>query len=263
MSCPDSPNATFTYPALDVQERLIAEAQVTVTESWGRDKTITPIDCAGDVVLEYSAGSASGSYASSVDRDAENVPLVILVGTKDEMTFGELLSSGVWVLDLHSRLNRVGWTFPVFLLIFAVVIGGALKLADMYGSDAKLSSAVGMYRMVLYVGALVGFSAAALEGIVNLGIAQMELPRVESEFGEAFAMVFLPNVLAIAIILAIMYVENKWVSSLVWAPLEFVTAFSFLAFFYAGLYVGPSFWMAAALVRLYHLVGGDSNSLYA
>lgn len=249
MTCTSNPDATFTFPASRLQTKLIPEAQIPVVQAWESGNSVVANNCtSGYIELVYSEGIG---------------PLFLVeVGSKNEMTFGEVLSSGVWVLDLHSRINKAGWTFPVLLVIVAVVIVGAIVLADMYGSAATLSDEVSVLRFYLYIGALIGFTAGALEGITHLGIAQMELVRVESEFGEAFALTFLPNLLAIVIILVTMYVNAKWVSSPVWAPLEFLTAFSFLTFFYAGFYVGPSFWMAAALVRLYRLLAGNDSSLY-
>ena len=197
-------------------------------------------------------------------------PIILLVGNDDAMTFGDLLSSGTWILDLHSHWNNVGWSFPVLLAICLVVIVAAFSL-----SPARILESVTDGRFYMYVGALTGFSAAAIEGIVHLGIAQFDADEfydrlqgyatsdlLDSNFGEGLALVLVPNALAISVIVANLYVESKWVSSPLWAPFELLTAFSFIVFFYAGFYVGPSFWMAAALLRLYDLLSNDKSSLY-
>jgi hypothetical protein len=58
-----------------------------------------------------------------------------------------------------------------------------------------------------------------------------------------------------------MYLQSDKIQTPVWAPLEIATAFSMFLLFAAGFYIGPSFWLAAGLVRLWRLVGRDS-SLY-
>ena len=116
-----------------------------------------------------------------------------------------------------------------------------------------LTIQVSMPRLYLYVGALIGFSAAALEGIVHLAIASKDL-EIDGSFGTAFSLVFLPNLAGIVTLLIIIYAPPR---SNLFAFLELPVAFSFLFFFYSGLYVAPALWMLGASVRLMEVIRGD------
>ena len=220
------------YPALDLGVRLVPEAQISVLESWAPGSAVQISGCSGGAELSYSEGP----------------PLLVRVGTENQMTFGDVLNSGAWVLDLHSRINGEGWTWPTFLGIFLVVIVGAFVLADKYGS--ALTIQVSMPRLYLYIGALIGFSAAALEGLVHLAIASKDL-EIDGSFGTAFSLVFLPNLAGIVTLLIIIYAPPR---SNLFAFLELPVAFSFLFFFYSGLYVAPALWMLGASVRLMEVI---------
>lgn len=218
--------------------RLIPEAQVSVLESWQPGSAVQISGCSGGAELSYSDGP----------------PLLVRIGTENQMTFGDVLSSGAWVLDLHSRINGEGWTWPTFLGIFLVVIVGAFVLAETYGS--ALAIQVSLPRLYLYVGALIGFSAAALEGLVHLAIASKDL-EIDGSFGTALLLVLLPNLAGIVTLLIIIYAPPR---SNLFAFLELPVAFSFLFFFSSGLYVAPALWMLGASVRLMEVIRGDAEA---
>lgn len=170
---------------------------------------------------------------------------LVFIGTVDRWTFEDLMARGVAIFDLHDRWNDALFTYPLSLAAAGLVVATSFWLSSM--CDGPVVAFESQARYFLYVGAIAAFAAAAAEGIIHCGIAQLRLPgRATEKLAEGLAVVILPNAAAIAIIVVIMYVP--WSRN--WAVLELITAFSMFIFFYAGLYVGPSLWCAAALVRL-------------
>ena len=192
--------------------------------------------------------------------DDELNPAAIVIGIEERFTFGELMSFGHYALMNHGFWwNQAGWTYWSLLAIVGFVVIVSLYIAAAYDARAPLAFDDKL-REIFYWVAIVGFGAALLEGIVHTGIAQMDVP-VEGDLGIALVIVILPNLFAMALIFVNMYHQSDKIQTPVWAPLEIVTSFSFFLLFAAGYYIGPSFWLAAALVRLWRLVGKDS-SLY-
>lgn len=188
-------------------------------------------------------------------------PIAIVIGKAEEFTFGELMSTGHYALELHgSYWAGLGWTYWTFLALSTVLVALSLKMASIYGGGKVLFD--DKLREYFYWAAVVGFSASFLEFLTHTGVAQAKVP-VGGALAVALVLSFM-NLVWLAIILCNMYLDNKYIQSPVWGPLELVTAFSCFLLFGTGYYIAPSFWMAAALVRCYRLGGGTGgNSLYA
>jgi hypothetical protein len=157
-------------------------------------------------------------------------PVAIVIGHKEEFTFGELMSFGHYALMNHGYWwNEAGWTYWSLLAIVGLVVIVSLYAAAAY--DARAPTAFDdRLRETLYWVAIVGFGAAILEGIVHIGIAQVDVP-VEGELGIALVIVLLPNLFAMGIIFLNLYYTSEKIQTPVWAPLEFVTAFSMFLLF--------------------------------
>lgn len=194
------------------------------------------------------------------EPDDELNPAAIVIGIEETFTFGELMSFGHYALMNHGYYwNQAGWTYWSLLAIVGFVVIVSLYVAAYYDARAQLAFDDKL-REIFYWVAIVGFGAAILEGIVHTGIAQMDIP-VDGELAIALVIVILPNLFAMGLIFVNMYLQSDKIQTPVWAPLEIATAFSMFLLFAAGFYIGPSFWLAAGLVRLWRLVGRDS-SLY-
>ena len=181
-----------------------------------------------------------------------------MIGHTEEFTFGELMSFGHYALMNHGFWwNEAGWTYWALLAITGFVVIMALYVSASYNARAPLAFE-DKYREIWYWVAIVGFGASILEGIVHIGIAQVDVP-VRGEFGIALVVVLLPNLFAMGLIFLNMYHTSDKIQTPVWAPLEIVTAFSMFLLFSAGYYIGPSFWLLAGLTRLYRLVGNDNS----
>ena len=186
-------------------------------------------------------------------------PMAIVVGKGEEFTFEELMSVGHYALLNHgSWWNEAGWTYWVFLTLVAVIVVVACKMTESYGVKREVVFD-DKARELLYWCAIVGFGAGFLETTTHTGIAQAPVP-VGGELGMAIVIILL-NLVFMAVILLNMYLDMEWIQSAVWAPFELGTAFSCFLLFGVGYYVAPTFWMCAALVRMYRLV--TSNSLYS
>lgn len=217
---------TVTPPQPHVTHTLEAYFQIPISMPW-RKEDVTAVDCIE--VLEIRG----------------NETMLVFLGDVDRWTFADLMDRGVAVFDLHERWNDALFTYPLSLASAAVVVAASFWLSSAYGGPTVALES--KPRFYLYVAAISAFTAAALEGIIHTGIAQFRLPFMFGlSFFEALAVVTLPNLAAIAIILAIVYAP--WNRK--WALLELLTAFSMFLFFYAGLYLGPALWMCAALVRV-------------
>jgi hypothetical protein len=188
-------------------------------------------------------------------------PMAIVLGHKEEFTFAEIMEFPHYMLMNHgSYWNMAGWTWWALLGITGLALVVGLYLSDMYGTRGR-TAFDDRIRETFYWLAVVGFVAAVLEGIVHIGIAQVDVP-VGSEFAVAlFVVVLLPNAFALTLIFLNLFHDSEKIQTPVWAPLEFVTAFGMFTLLGAGIYVGPIFWCLAALVRLYRLLAGN-KSLY-
>ena len=206
-------------------------------------------DCNGDLAIQLQH-----------TPDDELNPAAIVIGKEESFTFGELMSFGHYALMNHGYFwNQAGWTYWSLLAIVGFIVIISLYVAAAYDARAQLAFDDKL-REIFYWVAIVGFGAAILEGIVHIGIAQMDVP-VDGELAIALVIVILPNLFAMGLIFVNMYLQSDKIQTPVWAPLEIATAFSMFLLFAAGYYIGPSFWLLAGLVRLWRLVGRDS-SLY-
>lgn len=217
---------TVTKPTEQRTDELDSSFQIPTMMPWPKE-AVTTLDCAEPLEIRGSQ------------------TMLVFLGTVDRWTFAELMARGAAVLDLHDRWNDALFTYPLSLASAGLVVTASFWLSSAYGGPPIAFDSAPRYY--LYVAAIIAFAAAAVEGIIHCGISQFRLPgRATEKLAEGLAVVILPNAVAIAIILVSTYVP--WSRN--WALLELITAFSMFLFFYAGLYVGPSLWMAAALVRL-------------
>ena len=220
---------------------------------------LTSIACtSGD--LKISVIRATDEHFTS---DHPRGPMGIVVGRGEEFTFGELMSIGHYALLNHGAWwNEAGWTYWVFLTLVAAIVVVTCKMTESYGMKTP-TVFEDKPRELFYWFAIVGFGAAFLETTTHTGIAQAPV-AASGELGIAILIILL-NLVFMGVILLNMYLDMDWIQSPVWAPLELGTAFSCFLLFGVGYYVAPSFWMCAALVRMYRLVSGagSSNSLFS
>ena len=102
------------------------------------------------------------------------------------------------------------------LAITGFVVIMALYVSASYNARAPLAFE-DKYREVWYWVAIVGFGASILEGIVHIGIAQVDVP-VGGEFGIALVVVLLPNLFAMGLIFLNMYHTSDKIQTGVGAP---------------------------------------------
>ena len=213
-------------------------------------------DCNGPLAI-VATRDTDGDH----DSDHPRGPIAIVVGRGEEFTFEELMSIGHYALMNHGAWwNEAGWTYWVFLTLVAFIVIVTCKMTEMYGVK-KETVFRDRPRELFYWFAIVGFGAAFLETTTHTGIAQAPV-AAGGELGIAIIIILL-NLVFMGVILLNMYLDMPWIQSPVWAPLELGTAFSCFLLFGVGYYVAPSFWMCAALVRLYRLIQGDGGGLYS
>ena len=197
------------------------------------------------------------------NSDHPRGPMAIVIGRGEKFTFAELMSIGHYALLNHgSWWNEAGWTYWVFLTLVAAIVAVTCKMTESYGMKSP-TVFEDKPRELFYWFAIVGFGAAFLETTTHTGIAQAPV-AASGELGIAILIILL-NLVFMGVILLNMYLDKDWIQSPVWAPLELGTAFSCFLLFGVGYYVAPSFWMCAALIRMYRLVGGAgmSTSLFS
>lgn len=207
-------------------------------------------------------GDLTISVHRAIDDDATSKhprgPMAIVIGRGEKFTFAELMSIGHYALLNHgSWWNEAGWTYWVFLTLVAAIVVVTCKMTEAYGMKSP-TVFDDRPRELLYWFAIVGFGAAFLETTTHTGIAQAPV-AASGELGIAILIILL-NLVFMGVILLNMYLDMDWIQSPVWAPFELGTAFSCFLLFGVGYYVAPSFWMCAALVRMYRLVGFSSSS---
>ena len=157
----------------------------------------------------------------------------------------ELIVHGAHNLWYHAAWNDEAWTFPTFVVAAGFVVAAAFWVSIRHGG-AQIMTSKG--RFYLYVLAIAGFSAAAIEGITHSIISSNRLGG--ADVAQAIAIVIGPNVGAIAFTLISMYGRYDWMQSHYWGVAELGVGFAYMLF-WIGLYVGPAGIMAAALLRLY------------
>ena len=219
----------------------------------------TSIDCPSGALTIRAVRHSDETFTSDHPRG----PAAIVIGRGEEFTFGELMSIGHYALLNHGAWwNEAGWTYWVFLTLVAAIVVVTCKMTESYGMKTP-TVFEDKPRELFYWFAIVGFGAAFLETTTHTGIAQAPV-AASGELGIAILIILL-NLVFMGVILLNMYLDMDWIQSPVWAPLELGTAFSCFLLFGVGYYVAPSFWMCAALVRMYRLVSGagSSNSLFS
>lgn len=173
--------------------------------------------------------------------------LLFLGGRNDQQRIADYLAQGGHNIWFHAEWNDEAWTFPTFVVLSCLLVAAAFYPAA--GPRIMASKP----RFYLYVLAIAGFAAAAIEGITHTIISSNRLAAggagaAGSAAAAAVAIVLAPNIGAIAITLITMY--SEWMESHYWGFAELGVGFAYMLF-WIGLYVGPAAIMAAALVRIY------------
>jgi hypothetical protein len=221
-----------TEPALRTTYTLEPFFQIGLAMPWPKDA---------------ATGLSCTRHLTFTSRETTE-PMLVFIGAAHGWDFADLMERGGAVLALHGRWNDAAFTFPLALAASALVVAVSVWLSSAYGGPQLVVESKARYYF--YLAALTGFAAAAVEGVINAGIAQFRLPGSATvELAEALGIVVGPNAAAIALIVVHMYVDVPWPRWGGW--LELAAAFSFFLFFYAGLYVGPACYMAAACARIY------------
>ena len=260
LCCPDT--ETSTYCASVTQCSVKGEGHLepfTQTSYFSLLPDWTLIECAAGPLKIGATRVSDETFTSDHPRG----PMGIVVGRGEEFTFGELMSIGHYALLNHGAWwNEAGWTYWVFLTLVAAIVAVTCKMTESYGMKSP-TVFEDRPRELFYWFAIVGFGAAFLETTTQTGIAQASV-AASGELGIAILIILL-NLVFMGVILLNMYLDKDWIQSPVWAPLELGTAFSCFLLFGVGYYVAPSFWMCAALIRMYRLVSGagSSNALFS
>jgi hypothetical protein len=199
-------------------------------------------------------------------------------------------TGGSYILRNHGETwNDWGWSWWWCLFVFSPLLINGARLALVWTGHSPLNGLpiglkleAGKVRVVrrevaprelFYEKAVIGFTAAALEEMLHLLYVQGGNP-VGWGFWVGLFLILLSQVLPLLFVLLVwrsLHYEAKtlpktqparcWAGCLAcskpafWAPLEFLTGFSFLLWFGAGFYIGPAAVMLAALVRLTELQG--------
>ena len=243
-----------------------ANSQETLFEATCFNGVVRPDDVPTDIFRAYEQIAAFAPW--DLAANWTGCGGVVTIGNKGNTRFlvflggsgpkgqggAELIVHGADVLWYHAAWNDEAWTFPTFVVAAGFVVAAAFWVSIRHGGGQIMTS---KGRFYLYVLAIAGFSAAAIEGITHSIISSNRLGGVD--VAEALAIVIGPNVGAIAFTLISMYGRYDWMQSHYWGVAELGVGFAYMLF-WIGLYVGPAGIMAAALLRLYE---GEDAKLVA
>lgn len=188
----------------------------------------------------------------------ESGPIVwtAVVGLGERFTLVELLSFPIYILINHRDQNGGGWTFWVILPLCLPLWWFLRAVAFLHFKWRWLNpfdnSMKSEPRAWLYDFAIVGFMAASLEQIVHLIYVQTMAPIGPQFFVGLFVVLFangIPVTITMFTWQAMSHREWK-IANWRWAPIEMLSAFSYLFLFGAGFYVGSVMLFLAALIRL-------------
>ena len=243
-----------------------ANSQETLFEATCFNGVVRPDDVPTDIFRAYEQIAAFAPW--DLAANWTGCGGVVTIGNKGNTRFlvflggsgpkgqggAELIVHGADVLWYHAAWNDEAWTFPTFVVAAGFVVAAAFWVSIRHGGGQIMTS---KGRFYLYVLAIAGFSAAAIEGITHSIISSNRLGG--TDVAEALAIVIGPNVGAIAFTLISMYGRYDWMQSHYWGVAELGVGFAYMLF-WIGLYVGPAGIMAAALLRLYE---GEDAKLVA
>jgi len=212
--------------------------------------------------------------------DANPIVWGAVIGLGETFTFIELLEFPTYVVSNHGDTwNNLGWTVWIsFIFIAPLLISlSRMILSRMGTSTITLGSVVyweagvmrrrqdASIREYLYDLSLLGFVAAMVEEFIHLMVAQVGAPIGWSFWVGLLAVILFANGLPIwqltTAAAAMRYSPDEdkadWQHSYWqcsgspwWAPVEIITALSYLLLFGAGFYLGPTALALAGLVRL-------------
>ena len=243
-----------------------ADSQETLFEATCFNGVVRPDDVPTDIFRAYDqiaafapwdlAANWTGCGGVVTIENKGNTRFLVFLGEGGPEGGGvaELIVHGADVLWYHAAWNDEAWTFPTFVVAAGGVVAAAFWVSIRHGGGQIMTS---KGRFYLYVLAIAGFSAAAIEGITHSIISSNRLGG--TDVAEALAIVIGPNVGAIAFTLISMYGRYDWMQSHYWGVAELGVGFAYMLF-WIGLYVGPAGIMAAALLRLYE---GEDAKLVA
>jgi hypothetical protein len=218
----------------------------------------------------------------------EDIVWSAIVGLGERFTVTELLSFPIYVLINHANWNHANWTFWTVLFLFTplliLAVRSAFKKCGVHVlelatiENGKLRIFFDSWREVWYELGVLGFTATALEMMIHLFIAALDVNDFNAQIRQfatgVFFVILIPNGLGIALCL------NNWTAirfrhqiskgdwpnerhcSLWWWKLsgnpwwsffEIATGFSFFLLFGAGTFLGPACIMIAGLLRVREL----------
>lgn len=182
-----------------------------------------------------------------------------VIGLGETFTFEELLSFPLFILRNHGDTwNGASWSYWVILplsLPLWWLLRSAFAHRGVYWLSPFDKAMRDEPRAWLYDLAVVGFLAASLEMFVHLCYAQSMAAGGYQFWVGLLAVILFANGFPVMITMftwsALYHRNDGWVTAdWKWAPVEMLSAFSYLFLFGAGFYIGPVLIFLAASVRL-------------